>query len=90
MIDSRTNGPALCAVFQTVRPDTTTSAAEAPRGPNRSAAQMSAGKTTYGTSRWDGNLREQHEDHQQGDGLEGLAAAESAGSPAPPMTAGAA
>ena len=46
VIDSRTNGPALCAVFQTVRPTTTTSAAEAPGGPKRSAAQMSAGKTT--------------------------------------------
>ena len=46
VIDSRTNGPALCAVFQTVSPDTTTSAVAAPRGPKRSAAQISTGKTT--------------------------------------------
>ena len=46
VIDSRTNGPALCAVFKTVSDDTTTSAVAAPRGPKRSAAQMSAGKTT--------------------------------------------
>ena len=55
VIDSRTNGPALWAVFQTVSDDTSTSAVAAPRGPKRSAAQMSTGKTTYGTSRWDGS-----------------------------------
>ena len=55
VIDSRTNGPALCAVFQTVSDETTTSAVAAPRGPKRSAAQMSTGKTTYGTSRCDGS-----------------------------------
>ena len=55
VMDSRTNGPALWAVFQTVSVETTTSAVDAPRGPKRSAAQMSTGKTTYGTSRWEGS-----------------------------------
>jgi hypothetical protein len=55
VIDSRTKGPALWAVFQTVRPETITSAVDAPRGPKRSAAQISTGKTMYGTSRWEGS-----------------------------------
>ena len=45
VIDSRTNGPVLCAVLSTVNPATSSSDREAPRGPNRSAAQISSGKT---------------------------------------------
>jgi len=45
VIEARTNGPLLCAVFQTVRAETMATAVAAPRGPKRSAAQMSAGKT---------------------------------------------
>ena len=43
--DSRTNGPSLCAVFQTVIEQTTRIAVAAPRGPKRSAAHSSTGKT---------------------------------------------
>ena len=46
VIDARTNGPALCAVFQTVSDAVVSTAAEAPAGPKRSAAQISVGKTT--------------------------------------------
>ena len=45
VIESRTNGPSFCAVFQTVIEHTTSTAAEAPRGPKRSAAQSRTGKT---------------------------------------------
>jgi hypothetical protein len=45
VIDSRTNGPSLCAVFQTVIEQTTRIAVAAPRGPKRSAAHKSTGKT---------------------------------------------
>ena len=45
VIDSRTNGPSFCAVFQTVIEHTTRIAAEAPRGPKRSADHSSTGKT---------------------------------------------
>ena len=45
VVDSRTNGPALCAVFQTVIEQTTRIAADAPRGPKRSADHSSTGKT---------------------------------------------
>ena len=45
VIDSRTNGPSFCAVFQTVIEHTTRMAAEAPRGPKRSADHSSTGKT---------------------------------------------
>ena len=44
--DSRTNGPALWAVFQTVSDATRSSALDAPIGPKRSAAQIRTGKTT--------------------------------------------
>ena len=53
--ESRTNGPRSCDVFQTVIEQTMRSAVAAPRGPKRSAAQRSAGNTTYGTSRWGGS-----------------------------------
>ena len=43
--DSRTNGPSLCAVFQTVIEQTTRIAVAAPRGPKRSAAHNSTGNT---------------------------------------------
>ena len=43
--ESRTNGPSLCAVFQTVIEQTTRIAVAAPRGPKRSAAHSSTGKT---------------------------------------------
>ncbi len=45
MIDSRTNGPSFCAVFQTVIEQTTRTAVAAPRGPNRTAAHNRIGKT---------------------------------------------
>ena len=45
VIDSRTNGPSLCAVFQTVIEQTTRIAVAAPRGPKRSAAHKSTGNT---------------------------------------------
>ena len=45
VIESRTNGPSLCAVFQTVIEQTTRIAVAAPRGPKRSAAHSSTGKT---------------------------------------------
>jgi hypothetical protein len=45
VIESRTNGPSSWAVFQTVTEQTTTIAVAAPRGPSRSAAQSSTGKT---------------------------------------------
>jgi hypothetical protein len=45
VIDSRTNGPFSCAVFQTVTLVTTRTAAAAPRGPKRSADQSTSGKT---------------------------------------------
>ena len=53
--ESRTNGPSLCAVFQTVIEQTTRIAVAAPRGPKRSAAHNSTGKTMYGTSRCGGS-----------------------------------
>ena len=43
--DSRTNGPSFCAVFQTAIEQTTRIAVAAPRGPKRSAAHNSTGKT---------------------------------------------
>ncbi len=52
VIDERTKGPELCAVFQTVRTATRSVAVVAPSGPKRSAAQISTGNTTYGTSLW--------------------------------------
>ena len=55
VIESRTNGPSLCAVFQTVIEQTTRIAVAAPRGPKRSAAQSSTGKTMNGTSRCGGS-----------------------------------
>ena len=51
VIESRTNGPSLCAVFHTVIEQTTRIAVAAPRGPKRSAAHSSTGKTMKGTSR---------------------------------------
>ena len=45
VIESRTNGPSSCAVFQTVIEQTTRIAVAAPRGPKRSAAHRSTGKT---------------------------------------------
>ena len=45
VIESRTNGPSLCAVFQTVIEQTMSTAADAPRGPKRSAAHSSTGNT---------------------------------------------
>ena len=65
VIDERTNGPALCAVFQTVRAATRSVAVAAPSGPKRSAAQISTGKTTYGTSRWSTSSASGHERHNQ-------------------------
>ena len=61
-----TNGPALCAVFQTVSDETTTSAVAAPRGPNAQRAQMSTGKTTYGTKRCDGSSATQEGGQHRG------------------------
>ena len=55
VIESRTNGPSFCAVFQTVIEQTTRTAVAAPRGPKRSAAHSSTGKTMYGTSRCGGS-----------------------------------
>ena len=46
VIESRTNGPSFCAVFQTVIEQTTKTAVAAPRGPNRTAAHNRTGKTT--------------------------------------------
>ena len=46
VIESRTNGPSFCAVFHTVIEQTTRTAVAAPRGPKRSAAHSSTGKTT--------------------------------------------
>jgi hypothetical protein len=43
--ESRTNGPSFSAVFQTVIEHTRRIAAAAPRGPKRSAAHSSTGKT---------------------------------------------
>ena len=54
VIDARTNGPEPCAVFQTVKHEVIATAVAAPNGPKRSAAQISTGKTMYGTSRCDG------------------------------------
>ena len=45
VIESRTNGPSFCAVFQTVIEQTTRTAVAAPRGPKRTAAHNSTGKT---------------------------------------------
>ena len=45
VIDSRTNGPSFCAVFQTVIEQTTRIAVAAPRGPKRIAAHSRTGKT---------------------------------------------
>ena len=45
VIESRTNGPSFCAVFQTVIEQTTKIAVAAPRGPKRNAAHSSTGKT---------------------------------------------
>ena len=45
VIESRTNGPSFCAVFQTVIEHTTRTADAAPRGPKRSAAHSSTGNT---------------------------------------------
>ena len=55
VIESRTNGPSFCAVFQTVIEQTTKTAVAAPRGPKRTAAHSSTGKTMYGTSRCGGS-----------------------------------
>ena len=48
--ESRTNGPEPPEVSQIVSTDAASSAEAAPRGPKRSAAQISAGNRTYGTS----------------------------------------
>ena len=45
VIESRTNGPSFCAVFQTVIEQTTKTAVAAPRGPKRTAAHNRTGKT---------------------------------------------
>ena len=45
VIESRTNGPSFCAVFQTVIEQTTRIAVAAPRGPKRSAAHSRTGNT---------------------------------------------
>ena len=45
VIESRTNGPSFCAVFQTVIEQTTRTAVAAPRGPKRTAAHNRTGKT---------------------------------------------
>ena len=46
VIERKTNGPSRCVVFQTAEPTAMVMARVAPRSPNRSAAQISVGKTT--------------------------------------------
>ena len=68
VIESRTNGPLLCAVFQTAIEQTMRIAVAAPRGPKRSAAHSSTGNTMYGTSRCGGSSASttQHGQHDRG------------------------
>ena len=60
--ESRTNGPEPLEVSQIVSTEAASSAAAAPRGPKRSAAQISAGKSTYGTSWLRGQIGQDEQD----------------------------
>ena len=72
--ESRTNGPEPFEVSQTVSTEAASSAAAAPRGPKRSAAQISAGKITYGTSCCEARVGQ---DEQNGDQRRALDASDS-------------
>ena len=77
-MDWRTNGPALCAVFQTVSPDTITSAVAAPRGPKRSAAQMSDGEDDVRDVALGRKLGQQHQGGDERGALDQVPAREPA------------
>ena len=78
VIDSRTNGPALCAVFQTVSDETTTSAVAAPRGPEAQRGPDEHGEDDVRNVALRRKLGEQHEGGQQRGPLEQAPAREPA------------
>ena len=74
MIDSRTNGPALCAVFRTVSDAASSTAVAAPARTQPQRRPDQDGEDDVGHVALRGHLGEQHEDGEQGDALDRLAA----------------
>ena len=72
--EPRTNGPEPPEVSQTVIAPAASSAAAAPRGPKRSAAQISTGKSTYGHVALRREVRQRDQHREQRRALERLPA----------------
>ena len=66
VIDARTNGPALCAVFQTVSDVAISTATEAPARPEAQRGPDQRREDDVGHVALGGDLGQQHERRQQG------------------------